>query len=95
MSYKRELITSSQFEFGNGFKYQINACTLMRTCAVLFQHAKVVNVDTTNGIVTTLEDGTSRVRRFRFDNVKSEESAGDLWQMNEDVDLDDEEEDDE
>jgi hypothetical protein len=67
----------------------------MRTCAVLFQHAKVVNVDTTNGIVTTLEDGTSRVRRFRFENVKSDGSVDDSWKMNEEVDLDEDEEDDE
>jgi len=65
----------------------------MRSCAVLFQHAKIVNVDPNEGVVTTLENTTSRVRRYRLDNVKSEESAADSWKMNEDLDLDDDEED--
>jgi hypothetical protein len=50
-----------------------------------------MNVNPITGIVTTLDDGTSRVRRYQLDHVKSEENAGDSWKMNEDLDLDDEE----
>jgi hypothetical protein len=62
----------------------------MRTCAILLENAKIVNINTIAGIVMAV-DRDARIRVFRVGDIKSEDEDKE-WIMNEDLDPDEDEE---
>ena len=65
-------------------------CAIMRTCAILLENAKIVNINTIAGIVMAV-DRDARIRVFRVGDIKSEDEDKE-WIMNEDLDPDEDEE---
>jgi len=64
-------------------------CAIMRTCAILLENAKIVNINTIAGIVMAV-DRDARIRVFRVGDIKSEDEDKEC--MYEDLDPDEDEE---
>lgn len=66
---------------------------IVRTNAVLFEGARVLHIDTMNGMITTVSRLHSRIRRFRFEDALALSQPADTGELAPipDVDLEEEE----